>query len=175
VILLLLLMDVALIRQNQNLKAELSRPSAAMQLQAGTVVPPLEGYGASGEKLLFDYGHDPRKTVLFVFSPTCSFCEENWPRWRQITAALNTESVRPLAVDVSSGATRGFADGHGLANMPLLIKIEPGSLVSYRFRLTPQTILIDPQGKVEKIWSGVLTADQLKEISALMRGNSDPS
>lgn len=168
IIVLLLGLNFALIRQNRELKVRLAQPAPAMQVSTGALLPALEGFGAQGEKLLFDYGRDARPTVIFVFSPTCSFCEENWPRWRQVTEHLDQTLVRAVAVDVSSSATPEFASAHGLAGMPLLVRVEPKSLISYRFRLTPQTIVINAQGRVEKVWSGVLTADQVREASALM-------
>lgn len=168
IIVLLLALNAALIIQNRDLKARFSQPPPEMQVKAGAIVPALEGYDPHGEKLAFPYGRDPRKTIVFVFSPTCSFCEENWPNWRQVAEHLDITTVRPVAVDVSSSASLEFAASHGLADMPLIVKVEPKSLISYRFRLTPQTILIDSHGRVEKIWSGVLTSEQVEEAAALV-------
>ena len=165
---LLLALNAGLITQNRDLKARFSPPPPEMQVKVDAIVPALEGLNPYGEKLAFPYGRDPRKTIVFVFSPTCSFCEENWPGWRQITERLDITTVRPVAVDISSSATLEFVASHGLADMPLIAKIEPKSLLSYRFRLTPQTILIDSHGRVEKVWSGVLTSEQVEEVAALV-------
>jgi hypothetical protein len=43
-------------------------------------------------------------------------------------------------------------------------KVDPQATVNYRFQLTPQTILVDSAGKVEKVWTGVLNDSALAEL-----------
>jgi len=70
-------------------------------------------------------------------------------------------------VYVSSGVTRDFIAQHQMTDMPVVAQADPKALVRYQFRLTPQTILVDAGGKVEKVWSGVLDESNVAEIERM--------
>jgi peroxiredoxin len=160
----LLAMNVALIRQNRQLKKQASLPPPALELPAGTAVPDLKGFDLSGKPVEVDYGKDSRKVLVLVYSPTCKFCAENWPRWWDLMSSLNRSAVRPVAVDVTSSSTQDFLAEHRLSDFPVMNQIEPTARIRYRFQLTPQTMLIDTDGKVEKVWSGVLDSSAVEEL-----------
>ena len=168
---LLLVMNVALIRQNRQLKAQLSAPPPAMEAQPGSHVPDLQGYDVTGKPLQVAYGEDSRKVLLLVFSPTCPFCGENWPKWWQLMPALDRDTVRTVGVDLTATSTAAFLSQHQLADVPVLLRIDPQATLNYHFSMTPQTILVDRTGKVEKVWSGVLSDSSLAEIKRLARGD----
>jgi len=160
----LLAINIALVRQNQQLKAQVSLPPPTMQVSAGTKVPDLKGFDLGGKPVEVAYGQDPRKVLVLVYSPTCHFCDENWPRWWDLMSALDRNAVRPVAIDVTSSSTAVFLAEHRLNNVPMMNQVDPTARINYHFQLTPQTILIDPTGKVEKVWSGVLDHSALEEL-----------
>jgi peroxiredoxin len=163
----LLAANIALIRQNRQLRAQLVQPPASFEAAPGAQVPDLAGHDLDGKPISIAYGQDQRKVLIFVFSPTCGFCAENWPKWWQIFPALDRTAVRPVSVDVSSSVTREFIAQHQLTDMPVVAQADPKALVRYQFRLTPQTILVDAGGRVEKVWSGVLDASNVAEIERM--------
>jgi len=163
----LLAANFALLRQNQQLKSQLGQPPVPFEASAGTHVPDLAGHDLDGKPISIAYGNDQRKVLVFVFSPTCGFCAENWPKWWQVFPALNRAAVRPVAVDVSSSVTRDFIAQHQMTDMPVVAQADPKTLVRYQFRLTPQTILVDAEGRVEKVWSGVLDESNVAEIERM--------
>lgn len=169
----LLGINLALVRQNRQLKAQISLPPPALELPAGTSVPDLKGFDLSGKPIEVNYRKDPRKVLVFVYSPTCNFCTENWPKWWDVMSALNREAVRPVAVDVTSSTTAAFVAEHKLNDIGVMNQIDPSARMRYRFQLTPQTILIDATGKVEKVWTGVLNAAAVEELK--QRTASDKS
>jgi hypothetical protein len=160
----LLGVNIALVRQNRQLKAQASLPPPAMQVSAGTKVPNLKGFDLSGKPVEVAYGQDSRKVLVLVYSPTCHFCDENWPRWWDLMSALDRNAVRPVAVDVTSSSTSVFLAEHRLKDVPMMNQVDPSARINYHFQLTPQTILIDQAGKVEKVWSGVLDNSAVEEL-----------
>ena len=44
-------------------------------------------------------------------------------------------------------------------------------MMNYHFQLTPQTILMDPDGKVEKVWTGVMTDSAVADLKQRTGGN----
>lgn len=160
----LLAANVALIHQNRQLKAQLALPPPAMEAAAGTQMPDLRGFDPDGKQVEVLYGKDLRKVLVLVFSPTCAFCDQNWPTWEQVISSLDRSVVRPVGVDVSSTAQAPFLSQHHLTGLPVFVKVDPFAMVKYRFQLTPQTILVDRAGKVEKVWTGVLNDSAVTDL-----------
>ena len=160
----LLAANIALIHQNSQLKAQLSLPPPVMEAAAGAQVPDLRGVDLEGKPVEVLYGKDSRKVLVLVFSPTCPFCDQNWPKWQQVISSLDRSAVRPVLVDVTSTTTAGFVSQHQLSSLPVILKADPRATVDYRMHLTPQTILVDPNGKVEKVWTGVLNDSSLADL-----------
>ena len=166
--LLLLALNVALITQNHSLKAQLAQEPLTTAAPAGAQVPDLRGFDVQGKPLLVSYrGETRRKVLLFVFSPTCRFCAENWPNWWRVFSQLDHNAVQPAAVDVTATATPDFIAQHQMTAMPVFVQVDPRAVPEYHFHLTPQTILVDADGKVEKVWSGVLTPGDIAELERL--------
>jgi len=171
----LLAANIALLHQNKQLKAQLSQPSPALEVAAGTQLPDLRGFDPDGKPVEVAYGKDPRKVLVLVFSPTCPFCEQNWPKWEQVISSLDRSVVRPVGVDVTSTAKEPFLSQHQLTGLPVLEKVEPNVTMNYHFQLTPQTILLNPAGKVEKVWTGVMTDSSVSDLKQRVGGNRTAS
>jgi peroxiredoxin len=171
----LLAVNIALIHQNRQLKAQLSQPPPALELTTGTQMPDLQGFDPEGKPVEVLYGKDPRKVLVFVFSPTCPFCEQNWPKWEQVISALDHSAVRPVGVDVTSTSKAPFLSQHQLTGLPVFEKVEPHVMLNYHFQLTPQTILLDPDGKVEKVWTGVMTDSAVADLKQRTGGGKTAS
>jgi peroxiredoxin len=171
----LLAANIALIHQNGQLKAQLSQPPPALELTTGTQMPDMRGFDPDGKPVEVLYGKDPRKVLVLVFSPTCPFCEQNWPKWEQVISSLDRSVVRPVGVDVTSTSKEPFLSQHELTGLPVFEKVEPKVMMNYRFQLTPQTILLDPDGKVEKVWTGVMTDSAVADLKQRMGGSKAAS
>jgi hypothetical protein len=165
--LLLLVANIALIRQNRELKARLALPPPQLEATHGAQMPDLRGFDPTGKPVEVLYGKDPRKVLVLVYSPTCAFCDQNWSKWQAMITSLDPSAVRTVAVDVTSNSSELFIQQHQLVGLPVFQKVDPQATVNYRFQLTPQTILVDSTGKVEKVWTGVLNDSALAEIKQL--------
>jgi hypothetical protein len=160
----LLLINVLLVQQNEKLRVMAMKPDRALEVKPGTALPPLEGFDNNGAKHIFNYGQDSRKTVLFILSPLCQSCEENMPNWEAITKGLDRRSFRLAGVSLQSKGFKEYASRHGINQVPILTKIDPKYRVAYKLALTPQTILIDADGKVEKVWTGLLRGEDKRNV-----------
>src|SRR5690348_11287043 len=161
---LLLGLNIALVYQNRELKSRLSVPPPVLQATAGAQMPDMKGFDPDGKPVALHYGNDPRQVLVLVFSPTCPFCEQNWPKWAEVIKSLDGSVVRPVGVDLTSTTTNDFDSQHAMAAMPVIAKVDPVARVDYRLQLTPQTILVDASGKVEKVWTGVLKDTDVSEL-----------
>jgi len=160
----LLPMNLLLVQQNKKLKVLASRADRALEVKPGTTLPPLVGFDSNGDSFRVDYGQDRRKTVLFVLAPRCHACEENVPNWEAIINGLDQRSFRLVAVSLQSEGLNDYANRPGINQVPVLTKFDPKYRVAYNLALTPQTILIDPDGKVEKVWTGIPKEEDKQDI-----------
>jgi hypothetical protein len=168
---LLLAVNIALIRQNRQLKAQLSAPSPNLEVARGAQMPELKGFDTAGKPLNVQYGQDSRKVLVLVYSPVCGFCEQNWPKWEQLITGLDRGAVRLVAVDVTATTKEPFIAQHKMSDLPVFVQVDPRDTLDYRFHLTPQTILLDRDGKVEREWTGVLNDSSVSELKQLIGGN----
>jgi hypothetical protein len=160
----LLLVNVLLVQQNKKLKDLASRPDLALEVKPGTSLPPLDGFDSNGNRHSIDYGRDSRKTALLVLSPRCRACEESLPNVEAIINGIDRRSFRLAAVSLHSEGFKEYTSRRGLNQIPILTEVDPKLRVAYNLALTPQIILIDAGGKVEKVWTGVLRGEDRQDV-----------
>ena len=164
--LMMMALNVALVVQNRALKAAASNPGGgrSIVLKPGKVLPTLAGMDTDGRELKFPFGADQRKTVLLVFSPRCPYCAQNMPNWQAIARGIDSKSFRVVAVSTSSEGVKEYVAKHELTNLSVIADIEPKNRVEYEMNLTPQTVLIGPDGTAEKVWTGRIGAAERDEV-----------
>lgn len=167
-ILTLLALNVSLVIQNRNLRTAGTAGTRSIALKEGAIVPELSGLGLDGNKITLNYQNDPRKAVMLVFSPSCSYCTDNMANWQAIAQSLDRKQYRIMAVSITTDGVKEYIDQHSLTDVPVIADVEPKSRVSYEMNVTPQTILIDAQGKVEKVWTGVLQNNERTEVEQFL-------
>lgn len=156
--------NMYLLKENGELKALAKARIQSNQLLPGMSVPALAGFDVEGKRISIDYGHDNRPTLLLVFSPTCGACDLNWPTWKHILAATDQRSFRIALVDSSSFLAPAYVRSHGLTGLRVFGQVDPDVWLAYKLGLTPQTILIDPYGRVERLWIGVIQGVRLTDL-----------
>jgi peroxiredoxin len=158
--------NIALVKQVRTLAGLNKAYEANLHLGVGAKVPPLSGSAPGGTSTVVRYDRNQLKTLLLVYAPSCPYCGLNWVSWRELLNQFDPARVRAVAVSVEgAGLSQQFLEQVGLTKAATVLLPDFHSVVSYRLRYTPQTILIGPDGKVEGIWSGVLSSQQTTEIS----------
>lgn len=141
-------------------RASLTNPNLRSPIAEGTRAPTFEGTTLSGVPVTIDYTREQRTTLLYVFSPTCHWCEKNLANIRAIASA------RPdlYLVGVNVGPP---VDEKSARDQPFAEILRPTALTSraYGFGGTPSTILISASGKVIKTWAGAYSGRTAKQVS----------
>ncbi|MEQ1603913.1 MAG: hypothetical protein ABL999_03515 [Pyrinomonadaceae bacterium] len=158
----LCLSNAFLIKQNQDLKAERIR-SQPVYLKQGQTVPPMLAQSDSGEPATISY-EKSNKTVLFVFAPGCIACEYTGSKWKLIEDACAHAQCRSFAVTLGNTDSKSaaFLSAHGLRS-ELLTNLSSQTRAAYQLSITPLTIVVDDQAKVEKIWPGAFNDDMMSD------------
>lgn len=158
----LLSLNIALIYQSRKVKAAVY--NGEMSLSLGKKMLPISGIDYEGQKRIFAWEQDNRRTLLLVFSPKCGACIENIPNWKAILHQIDESKFRVIIISSFSDKAKEFVDRYELGNFPTIIEPNPKIFVEYLLHLTPQTILISPSGEIEKVWLGSIQDDQKESV-----------
>lgn len=139
-----------------------------MKIQSGKAMPPLNGYDVNGERVTINYELDNRKTLLLSFAPGCDVCEENMPNWKSLMRDVNRQAIRMVVISIRPEGAKEYVIRHDFNSLPVLVEIDPEAKAVYDLVRAPETVLINPDGIVERIWTGVLYEEQQKEIKQLL-------
>jgi hypothetical protein len=160
---MLLVSNIVLLRSNHKLAAAYNDLSSQMLLPAGYHVPILRGKFSNGSDALLTYGVDRRYTILLVYSPACPICEDNWDNWDEIVNRSDS-GVRIAAIDLSNLTRADYISAHKMDRIQVIQNLDAASMLDYRLRKTPETIVINPVGVVVGSWIGALDKKAVREI-----------
>jgi peroxiredoxin len=142
----------------------LTSPHAASrhqpQLTLGATVPPLSGKDEAGSPVSVNFAEARAGTLIYSFAVNCGWCARNVMNIKALTAdtAMSYRVVGltrgPLALQ--KGVLQKYKSDNQLP-FPVLAGVSNSVLAAYKLGGTPQTILVSPEGKVVKVWSGAYT------------------
>lgn len=161
----LALANILLTKQNKELKETVKSLSKASEIQHGVSLPPLKGIDENGNQASVEYGKGDKHTLLLIFSPTCGVCKDNMGNWHSIIDG-NKDKLRIIGVTFNSAnpaEAKEFINQYRMSAIDI-IDAEAQSVLNYKLKYVPQTILIDRSGRVEMVWTGLLNKQSLEEI-----------
>jgi hypothetical protein len=124
-------------------------------LPIGSVVPALLARSPSGKRFILSYADTRKDTVVYVMSPSCSWCSRNEPVIRAL-AKQARDQFRFIIVSLSDDHNYAFDDHY--PGFAVCVEPDIGMFAAYRFGTTPQTLVISPAGKVVRNWIGTYGA-----------------
>lgn len=159
--------NVVLLRQNHGLKQALQIRSEPTYLSPGRSVERLRGLDLTGSRLSFDLDGGSKKTVMLVFQPECGWCQKNMDNWATLLDRSDRGRFDFLAVSTSKEGVADYVDQHRrLAALPLIAEPDINDRLEYRLFDTPQTIVVDEDGQVEKVWLGAMSGPMQQEVES---------
>jgi peroxiredoxin len=160
---------IYLILQNRRLQQALTNPRTYFRtLTKNQQVPSFRGADVNGKKVFITYTPSSPHTIIFWFSPGCHSCDVNIGFWTELYQKYQNENLRFFGLCVSGPEeTRKFIKEFGIS-FPVIMMSDPILVESYKGNVIPQTLLIDPEGKVKGAWPGPLEEKQKKEILELL-------
>jgi hypothetical protein len=130
--------------------------------RVGRPAPILRGV-MRGQPTVIDYGSRP--TVLYYFRSTCGWCTQNWP---SVRALANQAGDRFRLIAVTAEAQAAATLSQLGIDMELLASMDQGSQADWRFKGTPQTVVVSNQGVVTHDWPGPYIGEVQREIEDLL-------
>jgi len=129
----------------------------ASVLKEGSLISSLDVSDLSGRTLRINLASRGLPTLLYVLRPTCIYCERN-----AITVNKLARQVRGryqlVGLSLSTAGLGEFVANHHI-EFPVYTGVSESVRHEYGLNNTPETILVSPDGRVEKVWFGAYTDD----------------
>lgn len=135
-------------------------------LQVGDEAPDFVLTDMNGEKhQLSDYRG--QGVFLNFWGTWCKPCEREFPLMDQQYQEVKDEGLQILAVNIgeSDFAVQKFINRLGLT-FPVLIDHNKSVMETYNINPLPTTFLVNPEGKIEKIITGEMSEEAIKQYMA---------
>lgn len=132
--------------------------------KSGMTMPRLTATAINGVPAMLDWAdpRDHRPSILYVFTPSCTWCTQNLENIR----ALSTSQQSRYRIIGLSLSDEGLTEYVSQAKLPFAVYShatdERGNAPD--LRVTPQTLLIAANGRIEKSWTGAYTGKVQGEI-----------
>ena len=125
---------------------------------AGLYLPAVAMPSVVGDTVVLGQASLGHAQVLFVFSTSCEFCKASLPAWKQIAAELAaSDRAEVVGVSIDSvEATRRYLAENGI-ELPVVSLTDQRLRALYRAGITPQTTIIDADGRVGYSHLGAVT------------------
>ncbi len=164
-IFLLLVSNGIMFLGNRRLVDTITDIHSQIDLPLGAKMPALHGKTLDNADVAIGFGdRDKRGTLLLIYSPACPVCEENWPNWTRLISNKFSSNFRIIAIDLANITRADYIDAHNMRRLMILRNMDPQTILAYRLRMTPDTILLNHSGVVKGSWTGVLSTDAVDKI-----------
>ena len=125
---------------------------ASGKLPEGIVLPSLEATDLAGNKTTVGFTSSPLPTLIYVFQPSCIWCERNKENLLALQDQLSGR-YRILGISLEKEGTPDFVKSHQM-KFPVYTDVSPSVVEAYHLGATPQTIVVSAEGKVLQSWNG---------------------
>jgi peroxiredoxin len=162
-LLLLCLSAVMIVRQGRrilSLEAALAN-SQAGELASGTPFGSLQVRDLTGKVHSIEFGGKKSKpTVLYFFRPACVWCKRNSANLALLANRM-TDKYDFVGVSLVSQGVEDFVRREDI-RFPVYTDVSASDRTIYRLGTTPETIVLSPDGKVLRSWTGAFTRDPVR-------------
>jgi peroxiredoxin len=163
---------IMLVQANSKLRSALTaRRGPLTILNPQEKVPSLVGNNLDGREIRVEYP-SPRQTVLFWFSTACPSCEHNVEFWKEVYQKHGSTSFRFFGATTAGEEKADEVADKFQFQFPVLIVSDYSLLDQYKVEVIPQTMLIDRNGVVQKVWPGPLSENYKMEIEEMITSSS---
>lgn len=159
-LLLLLIASLSLnVYLGWSLKQRGSLPQNTPTLSLGTKVDQVTALGTDGKPFTISYNDTDKPTVFYVITPSCIWCKRNQANINKV-ADTKANDFRFIGLSLAEPGLKEYIEEHHF-QFPVYHGMTAKTLQSLGLGSTPQTIVVSPEGKVLKVWTGAYD-DKLK-------------
>jgi peroxiredoxin len=138
-----------------------NRLNLPQKVALGTTVEPITALDLDGKPHTISYQDTGKPTVLYVLSPDCIWCDRNRENIAKLTEL--GDRFQFIGLSLTNAGLRDYVTKHQL-KFPVYTNLTPETVTSLGLGTTPQTIVISPEGRVLKNWTGAYDDRKRGEI-----------
>jgi len=159
-------LNVLLARKISSLRIENGQLHESTRLQVGASVPALTGHAVDGTPMNLNFDDVSIPTVIYVFSPQCGWCAKNFDNFRSLIAQAGN-SYRLVGLAMTRQDLGTYLSREHLT-LPVFADVDSAIVSAYELSATPTTIVVSPQRKVLRVWTGAYQDGVVQEIEAYL-------
>lgn len=152
---ILLTSNIFLMLKNIQLKKKVDE-SKLFITEEGYHFANLKFHELDGHEEIVNFSDKRLKTLLLVFSPSCNYCVQQYPSWKELAGNIDYNHWRILAVTSEDNydKIRTHIEAHKLSNIKVG-SMSKEDMRQARMLFTPMTLIVDTNGDVKKVWPGL--------------------
>jgi hypothetical protein len=116
---------------------------------------------SDGRPAVLRWSEDGRATLLYIFQPSCVWCTRNRDNFR--TVLEHASDYRVIGLSLTSRGLKEYLANNGY-NFPVYVTANRKSVAQLKLNGTPETLIVSPAGKVEKVWVGAYGGKSRSDI-----------
>ena len=156
----LVAVNALLLQQNLQMRTQLSK-SQPQKLEIGDKVPSFVAKDLTDKTVNVEFSHNSEKRFLLYFTPTCPYCKQQFLEWKELISQVRGKNIEVIGI-VSENEKKEeiekylntFDCGVNSETSLQVLFVPNETLQNYKLNLTPTTILLSDDGKVEQNWIG---------------------
>ena len=129
----------------------------------------IDAVSGGGAYEILDFSEIRKNKLVFLISPTCQVCADNLPVWKELEERIDPEKYQILVLITIGGTKIRDVPGEEFIRekvdmyrnalvAPVLVIQSRSDIEKNRLAITPQTIILDEDGKVENVWIGRISS-----------------
>lgn len=163
---------VYLLRQFDTHRSEIRQLNAAPpDITVGQLLLPLQGQSMEHSQVSVLPG---RARVVVHLSPKCGICAKNVPAWQSVVESIGSENLVIVTGLISEDSVTELATylrENKLSAKECLL-VQRKDLEKRKMLGVPRTLFIDPEGRITRIWKGVIDSTEVVEAWRKSQGDS---
>jgi peroxiredoxin len=121
-------------------------------LIAGTRAPALYVKDLAGTKTTVEWSTDGSPYLLYIFTPSCVWCQRNLANFQEIVRARGAD-MHIIGLSLSNDGLKEYISEHGI-NYPVYVSADAAKNSDFVQNATPTTVMVSPSGKIDSVWRG---------------------
>jgi peroxiredoxin len=162
-----LILNILLASEVSSLRKAVLATKAETRLNVGTEVPIIQGHSVDGRKEVLNYGAFTTPVVLYVFTPQCKWCKKNLDNLHKLIDNSGA-NYHVVGLALTSMGLKDYLDKEHLL-FPVYTDLDESTKFIYHLGGTPQTIIVSPEAKILKVWTGAYQDSIRGEIEAYLK------
>ena len=157
-----LILGIGLLRNG----APATSPRELDVLKTGSRVPPLQVETLEGKPTTIRFDDMKTPTWVYVFTPSCAWCEKNLANLHKIAEVAKTGQFRLIGISLDPNV-RSYIESAQL-DFPVFVKPSRSTWSAYHFGATPQTFIISSEAKVVTAFNGAYAGATKAEVESYL-------